>query len=145
MRIVKIQENRSLFIDIVNSNQTREKKDRLLRFYEILLKGKPLENSDSLIFIRKLEKLFIKFSCHPMEELEENILIEIEENKNKKTSDFTKLKQLEEIFGKTICSRSELNTAYRQWASKNHPDRFQNDEQVRLANKRCQYVHSLLN
>lgn len=56
----------------------------------------------------------------------------------------TKLERLEEIFGRTIRSKSELSKVYRVWALKNHPDKFPGSQKAQ-ASKSFQEVVRLLN
>lgn len=147
MRIVRIQENGNLFKDIINSDQPKVNKEFILNLYETLLKGKVLNELDSLTFYKGLEKINVKFYCQPVDEIEGNVFLETEE----KECDSclvpvakTKLERLEEIFEKTISSRSELNKAYHKWALKNHPDKFPYNRKEE-ANRSFQEVIHLLN
>ncbi|PJD97645.1 MAG: hypothetical protein CK425_03185 [Parachlamydia sp.] len=144
MRIVGIQGNGNLFKEIVNADGLpKVKKEFLLNAHETLLKGKVLNESESLAFYQSLEEIHVRFYWHP-DESEENVILETEEVECDNCSIAkTRLERLEEIFEKTISSRSELKKAYHEWALKNHPDKFPPSRQ-KEANRRFQEVTSLL-
>jgi len=147
MRILEIKENRSLFIDVINSNESRKGKDYLLGCYEYLLRGPLDDEVISEKFYLGLVSAKVKFICHPIDDTENDIVLETEEIDSKKSLEKTKLERLEEIFNETIRSRRELNFAYRNWKLINDPKKVDSSDSSKREQAliRYQEVKRLLN